>query len=218
MITGEADPSYPGRDRVAADGSGCGRRAGAGGGAAAGPDGRCGGVSVRSIPPATHRFRKAPNWPSPDAQDLQNQLQLVNGLSAPAGGGWTIVPRIDWQEMLTDNALEENSPRQADLATFMSPGISIAGDMPRVQLTFDYAPDAGAVCAHHRTELADPADERARHGHAGARPALCRCPRGGGREQRSMAAWAGLAPSVRQPARPPRRRRRSRAWPATPRA
>jgi hypothetical protein len=77
---------------------------------------------------------------SPDTQDLRNQLQLVNGLSAPAGGGWTIVPRIDWQEMLTDNALQVNSPRQADVATFISPGISIAGDMPRVQLTFDYAP------------------------------------------------------------------------------
>jgi hypothetical protein len=77
---------------------------------------------------------------SPDAQDLRNQLQLVNGLSAPSGGGWTILPRIDWQEMLTDNALQVNSPRQADVATFMSPGISIAGDMPRVHLTFDYAP------------------------------------------------------------------------------
>jgi hypothetical protein len=77
---------------------------------------------------------------SPDAQDLRNQLQLVNGLGAPAGGGWTILPRVDWQEMATDNALQANSPRRADVATFLSPGISLAGDMPRVQLTFDYAP------------------------------------------------------------------------------
>ena len=77
---------------------------------------------------------------SPDTQDLRNQLQLVNGLSAPAGGGWTILPRIDLQEMLTDNALQVNSPRQADVATFITPGISIAGDMPRLQVTFDYAP------------------------------------------------------------------------------
>jgi uncharacterized protein (PEP-CTERM system associated) len=77
---------------------------------------------------------------APDLNDLQHQLQLVNGLGAPAGGGWTFVPRIDWQEELTDNALEANSPRRADLVTFVSPGISVAGDLPRVQATFDFAP------------------------------------------------------------------------------
>jgi hypothetical protein len=77
---------------------------------------------------------------TPDAQDLQHQLQLANGLGPPPGGGWTIVPRIDWQEELTDNALEAHSPRQADLATFISPGISIAGDLPRMQLSFSFSP------------------------------------------------------------------------------
>lgn len=78
--------------------------------------------------------------PEPAVQDLQHQLQLVNGLSAPAGGGWTFVPRIDWQEELTDNVLQLNSPRRSDLVTFVSPGIGIAGDLPRLQLTFDFAP------------------------------------------------------------------------------
>lgn len=77
---------------------------------------------------------------SPDVQDLQHQLRLVNGFGAPVGGGWTFVPRIDWQEELTDNALEAHNPRQADLISFFTPGISIAGDMPRVQATFDFAP------------------------------------------------------------------------------
>jgi hypothetical protein len=77
---------------------------------------------------------------APEVQDLQQQLRLVNGLGAPVGGGWTVVPRIDWQEELTDNALQQHSPRQADLVTFITPGISIAGDLPRVQLTFDFAP------------------------------------------------------------------------------
>ena len=76
----------------------------------------------------------------PDAQDLRHQLQLANGLSAPAGGGWTFVPRIDWQEELTDNALQAHSPRRADLVSFLSPGIGIAGEVPRVKLTFDFAP------------------------------------------------------------------------------
>ena len=77
---------------------------------------------------------------APDAQDLRHQLQLVNGLGAPAGGGWTFVPRIDWQEELTDNALEAHSPRRADLVTYIAPGISIAGDLPRARLTFDFSP------------------------------------------------------------------------------
>jgi uncharacterized protein (PEP-CTERM system associated) len=77
---------------------------------------------------------------APDAQDLRHQMQLSNGLLPPAGGGWTIVPRINFQEMLTDNALQANSPRQWDLISYFSPGIHIAGDMPRLQLNFDYAP------------------------------------------------------------------------------
>ena len=77
---------------------------------------------------------------TPDAQDLKHQLQLSDSLAAPPGGGWTIVPRLDLQEMFTDNALQANSPRQWDLATYLSPDIHIAGNTPRLQLTFDYAP------------------------------------------------------------------------------
>lgn len=75
-----------------------------------------------------------------DAHDLQHQLQLVNGFGPPAGGGWTVVPRIDLQEAFTDNVLQLHSPRQADLISYFSPGISLAGDLPRLQLTFDFAP------------------------------------------------------------------------------
>jgi hypothetical protein len=77
---------------------------------------------------------------APEARDLQNQLQLANGLVAPPGGGWTFLPRLDVQEMLTDNVLQQNTPRQWDIGTFVSPGISIAGNSPRLQLTLDYSP------------------------------------------------------------------------------
>ena len=77
---------------------------------------------------------------APDVQDLEHQLRLVNGLSAPPGGGWLFLPRIDLQEELTDNALQTHSQRRPDVASFISPGISVAGDMPRVHVTFDYAP------------------------------------------------------------------------------
>jgi uncharacterized protein (PEP-CTERM system associated) len=84
---------------------------------------------------------------APDVNDLQHQLQLVNGLGAPAGGGVTFVPRLDLQEELTDNVLQQHSPRRWDLVTFISPGISLAGDLPRAQFTFDFAPTL-SVYAH----------------------------------------------------------------------
>jgi hypothetical protein len=77
---------------------------------------------------------------APDAQDLQHQLQIANGLAAPAGGGWTFVPRIDVQELLTDNVEEQHSPRQADLVSYFAPGFSLAGDLPRLQVSLSYAP------------------------------------------------------------------------------
>jgi uncharacterized protein (PEP-CTERM system associated) len=77
---------------------------------------------------------------APDVQSLQHQLQLVNGLSPPIGGGWTFLPRFGVQEMLTDNVFQAHSPRTFDLVTFLSPGIGVAGDLPRLQLTFDYSP------------------------------------------------------------------------------
>jgi len=77
---------------------------------------------------------------APDARDLRNQLQIVNGLSAPAGGGWTILPRISIQGMLTDNALQAHSPRSWDIATFISPGVTVVGETTRASLKMDYAP------------------------------------------------------------------------------
>jgi hypothetical protein len=76
----------------------------------------------------------------PDAQDLQHQLEIANGLAAPAGGGWTFVPRIDVQELLTDNVEEQHSPRHADLVSYFAPGFSLAGDLPRLQVSLSYAP------------------------------------------------------------------------------
>jgi hypothetical protein len=77
---------------------------------------------------------------APDVADLQHQLQIVNGLAAPVGGGWTFVPRIDFQELLTDNIEQAHSPRQWDLVTYFAPGFNLAGDLPRIQMTLSYQP------------------------------------------------------------------------------
>ena len=77
---------------------------------------------------------------APDAQALRHQLQLANGL--PAGGthGWVVTPRVQFEEMLSDNILQQHSPRRWDIVTYVAPGISITGDTPRVQMRFDYSP------------------------------------------------------------------------------
>ena len=78
---------------------------------------------------------------APDAQDLRHQMQIVGGATAPASsGGWIIVPRIDVMGLITDNALQVSNPRQWDLATIISPGISATADTTRLQLRFDYSP------------------------------------------------------------------------------
>ena len=48
---------------------------------------------------------------TPDVQDLQHQLQLVNGPIVAPPGGWAFQPRIDAQELLTDNVYQAHSPR-----------------------------------------------------------------------------------------------------------
>jgi len=78
---------------------------------------------------------------TPDAQDLKHQLQIANGLQGlAAGGGWTFQPRVSFQEALTDNVLQANSPRRWDLTTYLSPGITVVGNTERAQVSLDYAP------------------------------------------------------------------------------
>src|ERR1700760_328925 len=74
------------------------------------------------------------------AQDQQHLLQIADGLATPPGGGWIFVPRIDVQELLTDNVEEQHSPRQGDLVSYFAPGLNLAGDLPRLQLSLNYAP------------------------------------------------------------------------------
>ena len=101
---------------------------------------------------------------APDAQDLRHQLQIVNGLAAPAGGGWTFVPRIDFQEMLTDNVLEAAQPATVRIwSLIISPGFSLVGDLPRLSTQPRVMPHAGDLYPDRLAECADPATERPRH-------------------------------------------------------
>ncbi|OIQ69981.1 hypothetical protein GALL_484110 [mine drainage metagenome] len=77
---------------------------------------------------------------APDAQDLQHQLQIANGLGGADAQAWTFTPRIDFQQMLTDNVLQQNSPRLWDTASFFAPGFSLLGNTPRAVVNFTVTP------------------------------------------------------------------------------
>ncbi len=77
---------------------------------------------------------------APDAQDLQHQLQIVNGLGGAGAQAWTFTPRIDFQQMLTDNVLQQNSPRVWDAVSYFAPGFSLLGDTPRAVVNFTVTP------------------------------------------------------------------------------
>jgi uncharacterized protein (PEP-CTERM system associated) len=64
---------------------------------------------------------------------------LLTPASALAGD-WTVVPRISAQELYTDNVLLTPTQRRSDFVSTLSPGLSVTGEGPRFQLTFDYAP------------------------------------------------------------------------------
>jgi hypothetical protein len=88
-----------------------------------------------------------------EQQDLRNQLQLANGLIAGAGAGWTILPRLEFQEMFTDNALQLHAPREWDLVSIFAPGIAIAGNTNRIKLNLDYSPSL-AIYARNGSQSA----------------------------------------------------------------
>ena len=83
-----------------------------------------------------------------DTQDLQHQLQLVNGPLVAPPGGWAFQPRVDAQSLLTDNIYQVNAPRQWDLVTYLAPGFTIAADKPRLpgSLVPTFQPDADDAC------------------------------------------------------------------------
>ena len=75
----------------------------------------------------------------PDAQDLQHQLQLINGLPLTQPG-WTFQPRLGFQEIFSDNVQQAHSPRRWDFSTLVAPGFSLVGNTRRVEMRLDYAP------------------------------------------------------------------------------
>jgi uncharacterized protein (PEP-CTERM system associated) len=81
------------------------------------------------------------NAPEPAESDLRHQLQLQSGFgAASAGGGWTFIPAISFEEVWTDNVLNTETNRRWDLLSVATPSIAILGDVPNAQVRFAYGP------------------------------------------------------------------------------
>ena len=69
--------------------------------------------------------------------DLTSPNCLPRGGSAPA---WLITPRLEVDEIITDNVRQTPSHRTGDLISVVIPGINITGDTQKLKLNLDYAP------------------------------------------------------------------------------
>ena len=56
--------------------------------------------------------------------------------------GWTVQPRVSIAEAFNDNVFQTSNDRKWDFITYITPGISVRGDTPRLQAALDYSPTA----------------------------------------------------------------------------
>lgn len=74
--------------------------------------------------------------------DLRQQVESLLGMAAPSvnGPAWQFYPSIGIDVGATDNALETNSPRRADIFTMISPTLTVTGDTARLKVNASYSP------------------------------------------------------------------------------
>ncbi len=69
----------------------------------------------------------------------------------PPEPGWTILPRVDVSEAFNDNIFQTQNHRSSDFITYITPGVSIAGNLPWLQTQIFYAP-TGVIYASHGSQ------------------------------------------------------------------
>lgn len=69
--------------------------------------------------------------------------------------GIVVTPRLDVDEIITDNVYALARPREPDFVTTISPGITVSAATPRLQGQIDYAPRAMIYGLHSREDTVD---------------------------------------------------------------
>ena len=73
--------------------------------------------------------------------NVRGQVDQALGLGAPPPPGFTVLPGIGLQELVTDNVYEASRARIADLVTTISPSIVLGANTQRIQGTLAYSPN-----------------------------------------------------------------------------
>jgi uncharacterized protein (PEP-CTERM system associated) len=96
-----------------------------------------------------------PTAPDIRLGELRAQVEGALGEVPARVPGWVIEPSIAVDGLATDNVLETEHGRRADLLTMISPAIVVHGDTPRLQLDLAYTPTIvlDAFTAHQNTLL-----------------------------------------------------------------
>lgn len=81
---------------------------------------------------------------TPDVRvgDLRAQFDALQpgALSRATGPAWLVSPSISVSAGLTDNALQVERPRQADVFTVIAPAVVVSGDTARLKVNASYSP------------------------------------------------------------------------------
>ena len=103
------------------------------------PDTTGGGTGALGTPfPDAAGTAAAPGTLTPPDYRYQNMLPLVEGgLPVP---GFTVLPSIGLAEEFNDNIFQTEQNRRWDLITVLTPGIALAANTPRLDLSLQYNP------------------------------------------------------------------------------
>lgn len=84
-----------------------------------------------------------PGGSAPDAAH-----EIVPQTEPEFAPGWTVRPQISVSEAFNDNIFQTQSGKKSDFITYVSPGLSLRGDTPRLQASLDYSPTAAVYASH----------------------------------------------------------------------
>ncbi len=82
---------------------------------------------------------------APTSNRYQPSAPQPTGPGVPA---WTFTPSIGLEELFSDNILQSQTHRQADLITAITPGLDLRGNTPRVDVTLQYHPTLELYADH----------------------------------------------------------------------